>query len=101
MNTNFYMQKCIELAKKSGADIPVGALVVRNGEILAVSHNKKEKLSQQVSAHAEILALNEAADKLENWRLTDCDLYVTLEPCPDVRLGNLKCKNKKCLFWRK
>ena len=75
------MQKCIELAKKSGADIPVGALVVRNSEILAASHNKKEKL-QQVSAHAEILALNEAADKLKNWRLTDCDLYVTLEPCP-------------------
>lgn len=44
MNTNFYMQKCIELAKKSGADIPVGALVVRNSEILAASHNKKEKL---------------------------------------------------------
>lgn len=81
MDTHFYMQKCMELAKKSGIDIPVGALIVKNDEIISLQHNKKEALGQ-ISAHAEILALNDAANKLNNWRLTGCDLYVTLEPCP-------------------
>lgn len=81
MTVNFYMQKCIDLAKQSAGDIPVGAIVVQNGEIVAESHNKKEAI-KQVTAHAEILVLNEAAKKLDNWRLLDCDLYVTLEPCP-------------------
>lgn len=75
------MQKCIDLAKQSGDDIPVGAILVKNREIIAQSHNKKEA-AKQVTAHAEILVLNEAAKKLNNWRLLDCDLYVTLEPCP-------------------
>ncbi len=75
------MQKCIEIAKLSGGDIPVGALIVKNGEIISISHNKKEQLNE-VTAHAEILALNMAAKKLKSWRLFDCDLYVTLEPCP-------------------
>ncbi len=81
MTVEFFMQKCIEQAKKSGKDIPVGAAVVKNGEIISASHNKKELLCE-VSAHAEILALNEASKKLNSWRLLDCDLYVTLEPCP-------------------
>lgn len=81
MTVNFYMQKCIDLAKQSSGDIPVGAIVVKDGEIIAESCNKKEAL-KEVTAHAEILALNNAAKKLNNWRLLDCDLYVTLEPCP-------------------
>jgi len=75
------MQKSIELAKNSGVDIPVGAVVVKNGKILAARHNERE-VRKEVSAHAEILVLNDAAKKLDNRRLGECDLYVTLEPCP-------------------
>ena len=75
------MEKCIETAKKSGMEIPVGCAVVKDGEIISIFHNKKEA-KNSVSAHAEILALNDAAKKLGNWRLTGCELYVTLEPCP-------------------
>lgn len=80
MNINF-MQKALEAARKSGNEIPVGAVIVQNGEVIAQAHNEKEKRND-VTAHAEILVLKEAAHVLENWRLNDCDLYVTLEPCP-------------------
>lgn len=78
---NKYMLMAINAAKKSATDIPVGAVVVKNGEILASSCNLREK-NNDISAHAEILAIKEAAKKLNNWRLLGCDLYVTLEPCP-------------------
>ena len=76
-----YMRLAIEEAKKSGIDVPIGAVVVKDGEILAVASNKKE-LNNDVSAHAEIIALKEAAQKTGDWRLAECKLYVTLEPCP-------------------
>lgn len=76
-----YMRLAIEEAKKSGIDVPIGAVVVKNGEILSIASNKKE-LHNDVSAHAEIIALKEAAQKIGDWRLTECKLYVTLEPCP-------------------
>lgn len=62
-------------------EIPVGAVVVRNGEILAQAHNTREKTGDP-TAHAEILALRLAAERVGDWRLNDCTLYVTLEPCP-------------------
>ena len=61
-------------------DVPVGAVVLHNGQIIASAHNQREKL-QDPSAHAEVLALRMAAEKLGRWRLDDCDLVVTLEPC--------------------
>ena len=84
--TDLYMKKCINEALKSGGDIPVGCAIVKDGNIVALSHNEKEVLNS-VSAHAEILALNKAAQYLGNWRLSECDLYVTLEPC--VLLSNI------------
>lgn len=75
------MKSAIKEALNSGKDIPVGAVIVKNGEIIASSHNEKEVLSD-VTAHAEILAIRKAEQKLGNWRLTDCEMYVTLEPCP-------------------
>lgn len=62
-------------------DVPVGALVVRGGEVIASRHNERE-LSGDPTAHAEMLALRDAADRLGSWRLLDCTLFVTLEPCP-------------------
>jgi tRNA(adenine34) deaminase len=61
-------------------DVPVGAVLVREGEVAGVGHNERE-LRQDPSAHAEMLAIREAARALGRWRLLDCVLYVTLEPC--------------------
>lgn len=70
-------------AEKSFAfdEVPVGAVIVRNEKILARAHNLKNKSNSSL-AHAEILAINKASKKIQNWRLNDCDIYVTLEPCP-------------------
>jgi tRNA(adenine34) deaminase len=61
-------------------DVPVGALVVRDGEVIAAARNERE-LRKDPTAHAEVLAIREAARALASWRLVDCVLYVTLEPC--------------------
>jgi len=81
-NNNAFMHEALKeamLAKEKG-EIPVGCVIVHNNQIIARSHNLRE--SSQVSLyHAEILAIQEACEKLKSWRLTDCDMYVTLEPC--------------------
>jgi tRNA(adenine34) deaminase len=61
-------------------EVPVGAVVIHNGEVIASAHNLRET-SNSATAHAEILAIEKACRVLGNWKLTDCDLYVTLEPC--------------------
>lgn len=96
MNMDF-MQKALEMAEKSGNEIPVGAVLVKNGEILACTHNEKELLND-VTAHAEILALRNASQLLKNWRLEDCDLYVTLEPCPMCMWAILQSRIKNLYF---
>lgn len=82
MNHDVFMSRALELATKAAeaGDVPVGALIVRNDEILSEAFNEKEALKVP-SCHAEILAIERAALKLDRWRLIDCDLYVTLEPC--------------------
>ena len=62
-------------------EVPVGAVVVKNNKILAKAFNKKERTCCSID-HAEIIAIRKASKKLKNWRLDDCDIYVTLEPCP-------------------
>lgn len=61
-------------------DVPIGAVVVRDGAVIAQRHNERE-LSGDPTAHAEVLTLRDAAQVVGHWRLTDCTLYVTLEPC--------------------
>lgn len=61
-------------------EIPIGAVIVKNGKIIAKAHNLKES-SNLSTAHAEILVIKKASKKLKNWRLNDCHLYVTVEPC--------------------
>ena len=77
------MQEAYKEAKKAylKGEIPVGAVVVLNDKIIARAHNLREK-DQSVISHAEINAIKKASLKLGSWRLEDCDLYVTLEPCP-------------------
>lgn len=79
---NLFMARALELAQKAAAagDVPVGAVIVRNDEVLAEAFNEKETLNVP-TCHAEMLAIERAALKLDRWRLIDCDLYVTLEPC--------------------
>ncbi len=92
-----YMQVAIEEAQKSGSDIPVGAIVVKNGEIIAKAHNTREK-DNDITSHAEILAIRIAEKKLNNWRLDDCELYVTLEPCPMCGWAILQSRISKVYF---
>lgn len=68
-----------EIAASEG-EVPVGAVIVKDNEVIAVAHNMKESL-KDVTAHAEILAIKKASEKLNNWRLKGCEMYVTLEPC--------------------
>ncbi|MFN2099407.1 nucleoside deaminase [Altererythrobacter sp. MF3-039] len=76
------MARALELARQaaSAGEVPVGAVVVRAGEIVAEAHNSP-RMSHDPTAHAEILALRRAARALKQERLTDCELYVTMEPC--------------------
>lgn len=96
MTTNF-MQIAIEEAKKSDIDIPVGAVIVKNGEILAKAYNTREK-DNDITSHAEILAIRQAEKFLNNWRLEDCELYVTLEPCPMCGWAILQSRISKIYF---
>lgn len=68
------------LKAQSIDEVPVGAVVVLDGKIISRAHNLKEQ-KQKVTAHAEILAIEKAAKKIGSWRLENCDVYVTLEPC--------------------
>ncbi|MDT8337171.1 MAG: nucleoside deaminase [Candidatus Izemoplasmatales bacterium] len=77
-----FMQEALIEAKKAydKDEIPVGCVIVKNGEIISRSYNQKES-NQNVLHHAEIIAINQACQNLNSWRLDDCDIYVTLEPC--------------------
>lgn len=81
MLKNELMQKALLVAKSTQIDVPVGAIIVKNGKVIACACNEKEKTNDP-SAHAEIVAIRFAAKKLGNWRLDGCQMYVTLEPCP-------------------
>ena len=78
-----FMKEALAEAKLAAAmgEVPVGAVIVRNGEIVARAHNTRET-EKNALHHAEILAIDAACRALGGWRLTDCTLYVTLEPCP-------------------
>jgi len=79
----FFMKLAYNQALKAWAlgEVPVGAIIEHGGEIIAQAHNMVESM-RDPTAHAEILAITQAARKLEDWRLCDCTLYVTKEPCP-------------------
>ena len=81
MNQKF-MDLAFKLANKAliNDEVPVGAVIVKNDEVIACGYNKKEK-NNNVLDHAELIAIRKAEKKLKNWRLDDCEIYVTLEPC--------------------
>lgn len=77
------MKEALKEAKKAYAieEIPVGCVIVKDGKVIARGYNKRESM-QDVTLHAEIIAIKKACKKLGSWRLEDCDMYITLEPCP-------------------
>ena len=78
-----YMRQALELAQRAAqmGEVPVGAVVVRNGEVIGAAGNRRE-CDRRATAHAELLAIEQACEQVGSWRLSDCTLYVTLEPCP-------------------
>ena len=92
-----FMEEAIKMAKKSGKDIPIGAVIVKDGEIIAKAVNQREK-RQNAIYHAEMLAIRRACRKLKNWRLTGCEIYVTLEPCPMCASAILQARIEKIYY---
>jgi tRNA(adenine34) deaminase len=81
MSYESLMQIALAQAAKSGNDVPIGAIILdEKHEIIAMAHNNRE-VTHDPTGHAEIIAIREATDKLEDWRLENCTLVVTLEPC--------------------
>ncbi|MCI5537272.1 MAG: nucleoside deaminase [Oscillospiraceae bacterium] len=93
------MNEALRLAKEAYSDgeVPVGAVIALNGEIVSTGRNRREKLKNALS-HAEIEAINSACEKLGRWRLDDCVLYVTLEPCPMCAGACINARLKRVVF---
>ena len=91
------MQEAIKIAQTSGIDIPIGAVIVKDGKIIARAVNEREKEQNAVN-HAEIIAIQRANKELNNWRLNGCEMYVTLEPCPMCASAILQARISKLYF---
>ena len=92
-----FMRMALEEAQKSGSDVPVGAVLVHNGQVIARAHNERET-GDFPFAHAEMLCMQRACDVLHTRRLKDCTLYVTLEPCPMCAGAMVMAQLGTCIF---
>ncbi len=79
----YWMRHALTLAQQAAVEdeVPVGAIIVHRGRVIASAYNQREQLADP-TAHAEMIAITQASSQLKSWRLLDCELYVTLEPCP-------------------
>ena len=93
------MKAALKCAKKAfdEGEVPIGAVVVCDGKIISRGHNRRTK-KQIATAHAEIEAIEKACKKLKSWRIPECELYVTLEPCPMCMGAMLNARIKKVYF---
>ena len=96
MHERFMLEALCE-ARKSGSDVPVGAVLVRDGEIIARAHNERET-GEYPFAHAEMLCMQRGCERLHKRRLQDCTLYVTLEPCPMCAGAIVMAQLGACVF---
>ena len=94
-----YMRLALEEAQKAAAEgeIPVGAVLIKDGEVIAAAHNRREA-DHDPSAHAEMLCMRQAAQALGDWRLRGCTLYVTLEPCPMCAGAMVMSQLGRCVY---
>lgn len=99
MNKEEWMKEAIKQALKAKEkdEVPIGCVIVKEDKIIARGYNKRET-SQQSIAHAEIVAIQKACNKLGTWRLEDCELYVTLEPCPMCAGAIIQSRISKVIF---
>lgn len=99
MEWETYMRRCLALAEKAAAlgEIPVGAVVVRDGAIVGEGYNRRET-DRDATAHAEMLAIRAACKTLNTWRLSGCTLFVTLEPCPMCTGAILQSRVDRVVF---
>ena len=98
-NFEKYMKKALALAKKAAEldEVPVGAVVVKGGKIIGSGYNKKNATANPF-LHAEMIAMTKACKKIGDWRLNECDLYVTLEPCPMCAGAIINARVKRVIF---
>jgi tRNA(adenine34) deaminase len=96
---DYFMREALRQAEKAYAanEVPVGAVIVREGKIIARAHNQIELL-KDATAHAEMLALTQAEEAVGDWRLTDCDLYVTKEPCAMCAGALVQTRIRRVIF---
>ena len=94
-----FMQQAMSLARRAEEldEVPVGAIVVHNGEVIAEAHNLRER-DQDPTAHAELIAMRMAAEKLGSWRLEGCTVYVTLEPCAMCAGAMVLSRIERCVY---
>lgn len=99
MDKTEYMQLALDLAKQSAAEgeVPVGAVIVRGGEVVATGRNRREAVKDALS-HAELEAIRTACAVLGGWRLWECEMFVTLEPCPMCAGAILNARIRKVTF---
>jgi len=96
---DYFMGEALRQARKAyeAEEVPIGAVVVREGRIIARGYNQVEML-KDATAHAEMISLTAAESSLGDWRLTDCDLYVTKEPCPMCAGAIVHCRIRRVIF---
>lgn len=94
-----FMRQALDLARQAAAigEVPVGAVIVKDGEVIAAACNRRESDSN-AAAHAELLAIEAACARLGSWRLSDCTLYVTLEPCPMCAGAIINARLKRVVY---
>src|SRR5260370_36070479 len=99
LHDEYFMREALRQGQKAYAagEVPVGAVVVREGKIIGRAHNQVELL-KDATAHAEMLALTQAEAAVGDWRLTDCDLYVTKEPCAMCAVAVVHTRIRRVIF---
>ena len=99
MNHHFFMGEALKEAEKAfeKEEVPIGAIIVKNGNIIARGHNLKET-TKDATAHAEIVTIKQANENLQGWRLTGATLYVTIEPCPMCAGAILQARIERVVF---